>query len=110
MGIIADTPDPAQGSLYEKDDEHKLTGFISEVQAIQPFSTEAVNNLDIKQDVVHVFDDYSRNGITSITSMGLFAKDSKSFLLYDHLSTGHPKMIHRILELIRMLPIKSMEK
>lgn len=107
MGITSKTPDPAPGSFYQKDTKGMLTGFISEVEAIKPFSKAAIKTYDIKQNVVKVYDDYMRSGFTSITSMGLFANDSKPFLLYEHLSTDHPKLIHRALDLIGMLPDKK---
>ena len=107
MGITSKTPDPAPGSFYQKDTNGMLTGFISEVEAIKPFSKAAIKTYDIKQNVVKVYDDYMRSGFTSITSMGLFADDRKPFLLYEHLSTDHPKLVHRGLELIGMLPDKK---
>ncbi|MBI9077651.1 MAG: amidohydrolase [Desulfatibacillum sp.] len=107
IGVTETTPAPAVGSYYEKDEKGKLTGFISEVQAIAPFSKVAVEEFDIKQNVVEVYNDYMKNGFTSITTMGMFAKDKKPFLLYEHLSTDHPKLMHRALDLFGMLPDKK---
>jgi predicted amidohydrolase YtcJ len=104
MGISEKTPDPAPGSYYQKDAGGKLTGFIVEVEAIKPFSEVAVKIFNIKENVGKVFNTYLSNGITSITTMGLFASDSKPFLLYEHLSTHHPKFIHNMLDIIGMLP------
>ncbi len=104
MGITAATPDPAPGSFYEKDAAGRLTGFIVEVQAIKPFSAEAVKVFNIKRNVVKVFEEFTRNGITSITTMGMFAGDRKPFMLYEHLSSRHPRLIVRLLGLIGMLP------
>ena len=106
-GITAETPDPAPGSFYEKDKNGKLTGFISEIEAIKPFSKVAIKEFDIVQNTVKVFDEYMKNGFTSITTMGMFATDSKPFLLNEHLSTGHPRLMHRALDLIGMLPDKK---
>lgn len=107
IGITADTVAPARGSYYEKDENGMLTGFIAEVAAIEPFSKVAVETFDIKQNVLNVYDDYIKNGFTSITSMGLFAQDSKPFLLYEHLSTGHPRLIHKVLDFFGFLPDKK---
>lgn len=107
IGITAETPDPAPGSFYEKNNNGKLTGFISEIAAIKPFSAVAVKEFDIVQNTVNVFDAYMENGFTAITTMGLFATDKKPFLLNEHLSTGHPRLIHKVLDLIGMLPDKK---
>lgn len=107
IGITSKTPDPAPGSFYQKNKNGMLTGFIAEVEAIEPFSKAAIEKFDIKQNVVKVYDDYIRSGFTSITSMGLFANDRKPFLLYEHLSTDHPRFIHKGLEFIGMLPEKK---
>jgi predicted amidohydrolase YtcJ len=107
VGITAKTPDPAPGSFYEKDNNGKLTGFISEIAAIKPFSEFAVKEFDIVQNTVNVFDAYMANGFTSITTMGAFATDKKPFLLNEHLSTDHPRLIHKVLDLIGMLPDKK---
>lgn len=106
-GITAKTPDPAPGSFYEKDKDGKVTGFISEIEAIKPFSKIAIKEFDIVQNTVKVFDEYMKNGFTSITTMGMFATDRKPFLLNEHLSTRHPRLIHKILHLIGMLPDKK---
>ena len=106
-GITAKTPDPAPGSFYEKDRNGNLTGFISEIEAIKPFSKVAIKEFDIVQNTVKVFDEYMKNGFTSITTMGMFATDSKPFLLNEHLSTKHPKLIHRFLDIVGMLPDKK---
>ncbi len=107
IGITRDTPDPAPGSYYGKDQTGALSGLISEVQAIQPFSDIAVAVFDIKENVVKVYHDYSKNGITSITTMGMFAKDSKPFMLYEYLSTQHPRLLPQILDVLGILPEKK---
>ncbi|ACL03094.1 Amidohydrolase 3 [Desulfatibacillum aliphaticivorans] len=106
-GITADTPAPAVGSYYEKDENGNLTGFIAEVQAIEPFGNAAIKKFNIKQNVVEVYKEYMSRGITSITTMGMFAKDKKPFMLYEYLSTGHPKYLHRALDLVGLLPKKT---
>ncbi|MDD5169082.1 MAG: amidohydrolase [Syntrophales bacterium] len=104
IGITGKTPDPAPGNYYEKDSRGELTGFIAEIEALKPFALEAVKAFNIKNNVVKVFDDYPGNGITSITTMGLVATDRKPLLLYEHLSTHHPKFIHNALALFGILP------
>ncbi len=104
MGITASTPDPAPGSFYEKDASGRLTGFIVETEAIRPFNAEVLKAFNIKQNILEVLKNYLANGFTSITTMGMYATDSKPFLLYEHLSTRHPRLVHRLLAFAGMLP------
>ncbi len=107
IGITPSSPDPVPGSYYEKDENGELTGFIAEVEAIKPFSKATLKVIDIKKDIVSVLDNYPQNGITSISTMGLFGKDGKSLLMFEHLSTNHQKFLHKFLEFIGMLPEKK---
>jgi predicted amidohydrolase YtcJ len=102
MGITGQTPDPAPGNYYEKDRRGELTGFIAETQAVITVAADAIKVFNIKDNTVKVFDDYLSNGITTITTMGL--ANSKAFILYEHLSTHHPKLIHNVLAVVGMLP------
>jgi predicted amidohydrolase YtcJ len=107
MGITANTPDPAPGSYYEKDENGKLTGFIAEIEAIKPMSQVIIKIIDIKKDVVEVLDDYTRNGITTISTLGLMGEDGKSLLMYEHLSTNHQSLKLKALEFAGLLPKKK---
>jgi predicted amidohydrolase YtcJ len=102
MRITGKTPAPAPGNCYEKDSQGELTGFIAETEAVKIMAADAIKVFNIKENVVKVFDDYLGNGITSITTMGL--ANSKAFILYEHLSTHHPKLIHNVLDMVGMLP------
>ncbi len=102
MGITGKTPDPAPGNYYEKDSRGELTGLIVETKAIMTVAADAIKVFNIKDNVSKVSDDYLGNGITSITTMGL--ANSKAFILYEHLSTHHPKFKHNVLDMIGMLP------
>jgi predicted amidohydrolase YtcJ len=102
IGITVKTPDPAPGNYYEKDSRGELTGFIAETKAVMTVAADAIKVFNIKDNTVKVFDDYLGNGITSITTMGL--ANSKAFILYEHLSTHHPKWIHNVLAVVGMLP------
>jgi predicted amidohydrolase YtcJ len=102
MGITVKTPDPAPGNYYEKDSQGELTGFIAETKAVMSVAADAIKVFNIKDNTVKVFDDYLGHGITSITTMGL--ANSKAFILYEHLSTHHPKLIHNVLEMVGTLP------
>lgn len=104
LDISAETPDPAPGSFYEKDAAGKLTGFISEVAAITPITARALDTIDMRANMVAVLREYAAHGITSIATAGLFARDSKPLLLLEHLSTAHPGLKHRALELVGLLP------
>ncbi len=102
LGVTATTPDPAPGSYFEKDSQGKLTGFIVETAAVKVMSADVLKTFSIKNNAVKVNDTHIRNGITSITTMGLFS--AKALILYEHLSTGHPRLIHRVLGAIGVLP------
>ena len=106
-GITNKTSDPAIGSYYEKDKTGKLTGFIAEGEAIKPFSKIALKTFNIKENIVRTMDDYMSHGFTTITTMGLFAQDSKSLTLFEYLSTNKPKLLHQILDWLGILPNKK---
>ena len=102
MGVTATTPDPAPGSYFEKDSQGRLTGFIVETGAVKVMSADVLKTFNIKDNAVKVADAHIGNGITSITTMGLFS--DKALILYEHLSTAHPRLIHRVLGAIGVLP------
>jgi predicted amidohydrolase YtcJ len=102
MGITDKTPDPAPGNYYEKDSQGKLTSFIVETEAIKTMAADAIKVFNIKENVIKVSNEHLGNGITSITTMGL--ANSKAFILYEHLSTHHPKLIHNVLGMLGVLP------
>ena len=104
LGITADTPDPAPGSFYESDDEGRLTGFIAETAAIQPFSKAALASIDIKQNIIAVLRDYARQGITTIVTAGSFAPDWKPLMLFEHLSSERAGWFLRLLASVGVLP------
>jgi hypothetical protein len=102
MGVTATTPDPACGTYFEKDSQGRLTGFIVETGAVKVMSADVLKTFNIKDNAVQVNDEHLGNGITSITTMGLFS--DKALILYEYLSTGHPKIIHRALGAMGVLP------
>lgn len=104
LGITGETPDPAPGSYYETDDRGELTGYIAEIAAIQPFTTNALKTIDVRAGAVAALDEYARNGISTIATLGLFAKDSKPFLLLEHLSTNSPGILNHALGFFGVLP------
>ena len=107
MGVTPETPDPSEGSYYEKDENGELTGFIAELEAIKPASKIILENIDIKKDIVAVLDQYPANGVTTISTLGLFGKDGKSLMMYEHLSTKHQAVKLKIFELLGFLPKKK---
>jgi predicted amidohydrolase YtcJ len=102
MGVTASTPDPAPGSYFEKDGRGNLTGFIVETAAVKVMSEDVLKVFDIKDNVLKVSDEYLGNGITSITTLGLM--NGKALILYEYLSTAHPKLISRALDAAGLLP------
>lgn len=104
LEITGETEDPAPGSYYETDDRGRLTGFIAEIAAIRPFTQRALKVVDVREGAVAIMQDYASNGITTIATLGLFAKDSKPFLLFEHLATGSPGITNYALEFLGLLP------
>lgn len=102
MDVAASTPDPAPGSYFEKDGKGNLTGFIVETAAVKVMSGDVLKVFDIKDNILKVNEEYLGNGFTSITTMGLM--NGKALILYEHLSTGHPKLSSRALETAGLLP------
>ncbi len=102
MSVTAATPDPAPGSYFEKDSKGNLTGFIVETAAVKVMSGDVLKVFDIKDNVLKVNEEHFGNGITSITTMGLM--NGKALILYEHLSTAHPKLLSRALEVAGLLP------
>ncbi|MBF0121115.1 MAG: amidohydrolase [Desulfobacterales bacterium] len=107
LGITNSTPDPAPGSYYQKDKQGKLTGFVAETAAIQPLTKTVMGMLNMKSNIIKVLEDYSRKGFSSIITAGLYSENRKLLLLYEHLSTGHPKITHRMLQMIGLLPYRT---
>lgn len=105
MGITAATPDPAPGSYFEKDARGNLTGFIVETEAVKVMSGDVLKVFDIKENVLKVNEKHLGNGITSMTTLGLM--NGKALILYEHLSTAHPKLFSRALETAGLLPHKK---
>ena len=105
MGVTAATPDPAPGSYFEKDGKGNLTGFIVETAAVKAMSEDVLKVFDIKDNILKVNEEYLGNGFTSITTMGLM--NGKALILYEYLSTGHPKLISRALAAAGLLPRKK---
>ncbi|MCR9144055.1 MAG: amidohydrolase [bacterium] len=104
LKITGETEDPAPGSYYETDDDGNLTGYIAEIAAIRPFTTNALQVIDVREGAVAALREYARNGISTIATLGLFAKDSKPFLLLEHLSTDSPGISNHLLEFTGILP------
>lgn len=102
MSVTASTPDPAPGSYFEKDGKGNLTGFIVETAAVKVMSGDVLKVFDIKNNVLKVNEEHAGNGITSITTMGLM--NGKALILCEHLSTAHPKLLSRTLEVAGLLP------
>ncbi|MCB1307432.1 MAG: amidohydrolase [Leptospiraceae bacterium] len=104
VGIDADTPGPAPGSHYEVDDNGKLTGFIVEVAAMQPFMQKALDTFDIKDNFKQVLRGYTQNGITSIGTAGVFGNDDKPLMLMRWFSAEDPGLLLRMLAMFGALP------
>jgi predicted amidohydrolase YtcJ len=104
MGIDHDTANPSNGSYYERDADGQLTGFIVETQAIKPIMAEATRSIDIGASIVAVMNDYSRQGFTTITSLGLLGDTADSLLLYNYLASPEHNLIEQSLNTLGLLP------
>lgn len=105
MGVTASTPDPAPGSYFEKDGKGNLTGFIVETAAVKVMSEDVLKVFDIKDNILKINNEYLGNGFTSITTLGLM--NGKTLILYEYLSTAHPKLLSRALDAAGLLPSKK---
>jgi len=109
--ISKDTPDPTEMSFYEKDSKGELTGFIAEQEAIKPFNELLEKTLTPKVMIKatrEVFDEYARNGNTTIVSAGLTIKDKKPLQLYEHFSAEKPKLLNQFLSFIGYFPKRNL--
>ncbi len=104
LGITRETPDPGPASYYEKDNRGEFTGFVAETAALKPLAKLVLKKIDMKTNVVNGLKAYSQSGFTSIATAGLYSAESRLLLLYEHLSTGHPRLKHRLLEVFGLLP------
>lgn len=107
LGINSKTPNPSPNSYYEKDSNGNLTGFISEIEAMKPANEKVKEVLNIKKDVLEVMAEYPKNGITTISSLGLFGDVSKSLILFEHISSESKGIKFWVLEKLGILPNKS---
>ena len=106
-GINDKSPNPSKSSFYGKDNNGKLTGYISEQVAFEPFKKaviKAIGNTVLKEKSVAVLDSYVQKGNTTITSMGLTTDDPNVIRLYEHLSSKNPKILNQLLQIVGMLP------
>ncbi|MEQ9362957.1 MAG: amidohydrolase family protein [Leptospirales bacterium] len=107
LEITGETEDPAPGSYYETDDNGRLTGYIAEIAAIRPFTQRALKVVDVREGAVAALREYARNGISTIATLGLFAKDSKPLMLFEHLSTNKPGITNHVLGFLGFLPARE---
>lgn len=104
VGISAKTPRPSDGSYYEVDSEGSITGFISEVEAMKPFTSKALGLIDYKKNMVGVLNEYASHGITSIATAGLFGENDRPLTLLRYLSSENPSLFLKSLGFIGILP------
>lgn len=109
-GVNASTPDPTEFSFYEKDDDGKLTGYLAEQEAFQPFRDVILSVTGPKtlaQHSVQVLDDYAKNGNTTITSLGMSTTDPNVIRLYSHLSSDKPTFANQLISFLGMMPARK---
>lgn len=104
VGITAKTPRPSESSYFEIDAKGNLTGFISEVEAMNPFTSKALGQIDYKKNMVGVLNEYASHGITSIATAGLFGENDRPLTLLRYLSSENPSLFLKSLGLIGALP------
>lgn len=69
-GIDRGTPDPGQGSYYERDAQGELTGFVAENAAAQPLLAALRSPWRMASRYEQVLDDLLAAGFTSVASPG----------------------------------------
>lgn len=109
-GISNQTGNPSKESYYGRDEDGKLTGFISEQLAFDPIENAIINDVGkstILKNSVNVLEDYAKNGNTSIVSMGLTTDDPNVIRLYHHLSSKKTSIVNKLLEKFGLLPSRN---
>jgi hypothetical protein len=109
-GVDLSTPDPDESSYYERDSLGKLTGYIAEQAAFEPFKKIILKSLGIsrlKENSLMVMKEYAKNGYTSITSMGITTSEKKVIQLYKHISSKSSNLINNLLSMIGILPKRN---
>ena len=109
--ITNKTKDPSISSYYDKDENGELTGLVVEQLAIRPILELLKEELytasylsDAAKKVMH---EYTKNGNTTIVSMGLTITDKKPLRLFEHISTNTPSFLNKLLEKLTFLPTRE---
>lgn len=109
-GISSETPDPSTSSIYGRDEEGRLTGFIAEQQAFAPVRDAMLKGTPAKKMLKNfkdVMKEYARNGNTTVVSAGLTSDKKILYRLQEHLSSGKPKLVNQLFAAAGLFPARS---
>ncbi len=109
-GVSKGTPDPSLISYYERDDDGNLTGYIVEQDAFEPFKEKILAALGInrlKESSVRAMKEYTKNGYTSITTLGITTSDPRVIQLYKHISSKNSSLFNHVLQFFDLLPKRN---
>ena len=109
-GVSKATLDPSLTSYYERDGLGNFTGYIVEQDAFEPFKKKILVALGIsklKQSSVRAMKEYTKNGYTSITSLGITTSDPRVIQLYKHISSKTSSLFNHVLQFFNLLPKRN---
>lgn len=104
-GIDKNTPDPGDGSYYQRDDAGELTGFIAESRAAQPFLKDLKSPWKLFGRYEAVLDGLLANGFTSVASLGYNVPPAMArFVASDHLQPRIRQFFYLVEDELKYLP------
>ncbi|WP_068830461.1 amidohydrolase [Pseudomonas sp. BMS12] len=104
-GIDRNTPDPGDGSYYQRDSQGELTGFIAESRAAQPLLKDLKSPWQLFGRYQTVLDDLLANGFTSVASLGYNVPPLMArFVASDHLQPRIRQFFYLVEDELKYLP------
>lgn len=104
-GIDKNTPDPGDGSYYQRDSQGELTGFIAESRAAQPLLKDLKSPWKLFGRYQTVLDELVANGFTSVASLGYNVPPLMArFVASDHLQPLIRQFFYLVEDELKYLP------
>lgn len=94
VGVTKDSPEPGRGGFYDKGDNGELTGKLIEIPSLLPFLPYGLPDLKdpdaTREFLKEQLDDYSKMGVTSIVSMGLYSPNYEMLEIFERIGNEDP--------------------
>ena len=104
-GIDKNTPDPGDGSYYQRDSQGELTGFIAESRAAQPLLKDLKSPWKLFGRYQTVLDELVANGFTSVASLGYNVPPLMArYVASDHLQPRIRQFFYLVEDELKYLP------